>query len=72
MEAGVTDDEPGHLCTDHVVEDGVVKLDISDSISWQIDADESREFFQTLRAAIDTAEAKFDEFKARVKAGEGQ
>ena len=70
-EEGVADVAPGYLRTDHVLnlEEGLVSLDISDSIAWIVDADESQEFFQTLRAAIDTAEAKFEAFKSRV-AGE--
>ena len=69
QESGITVIERGVLRTDHVVEDGVVKLDVTESFAWIVDADESEEFFKTLRAAIDTAEAKFEEFKARVQAG---
>ena len=72
QEEGVAGSAPGRLRTDHVVFDGKVLLDITESFSWQVEADESRTFFQTLRAAIDEAEAKFEEFKIRVKAGEGQ
>lgn len=72
QESGITVTERGVLRTDHVVEDGVVKLDITESFAWTVDADESEEFFKTLRAAIDEAEAKFEEFQTRVKAGEAQ
>ena len=70
QESGITLTERGVLRTDHVVEDGVVKLDITESFAWTVDADESEEFFKTLRAAIDEAESKFEEFQTRVKAGE--
>ncbi|WP_200329623.1 hypothetical protein [Leucobacter sp. L43] len=69
QEEGVAGSAPGRLRTDHVIFDGKVLLDITESFSWQVEAEESREFFRTLRAAIDTAEAKFEAFKSRV-AGE--
>lgn len=66
-ETGVDRYEVGVLRTDHAYENEVVSLSICDSIDWHVPANESTAFFTKLRAAIDEAEQRFEDFKAQVR-----